>query len=160
MNITILACGIMREKQQIEMLDEYFRRINRWQIDIREVSVKKVGNITAETLAAREAEAIMAHIQNFKTQPYIIAMDERGKQQSSIEFTDMLSNIETIHHANDLAFIIGGAGGLYPALRDKANEVLSYGRNTWPHMLARIMLIEQLYRAQQIMIGHPYHKGM
>jgi 23S rRNA (pseudouridine1915-N3)-methyltransferase len=58
----------------------------------------------------------------------------------------------------DVAFAIGGAEGLGPAIIDRADTVLSLGRMTWPHLLARCMLLEQLYRAQQILAGHPYHR--
>ena len=57
----------------------------------------------------------------------------------------------------DIAFLIGGADGLAPEIRDSADFVLSFGAQTWPHMLVRALLVEQIYRAQEILAGHPYH---
>ncbi|MEC7122350.1 MAG: 23S rRNA (pseudouridine(1915)-N(3))-methyltransferase RlmH, partial [Pseudomonadota bacterium] len=59
----------------------------------------------------------------------------------------------------DRAFDFGGADGLDPTVRAAADLVLAFGRQTWPHMMARAMLIEQIYRAQQIILGHPYHRA-
>ena len=59
----------------------------------------------------------------------------------------------------DLAFVIGGADGLDPTVRAAADLTLAFGRQTWPHMMVRAMLIEQIYRAQQIILGHPYHRA-
>jgi 23S rRNA (pseudouridine1915-N3)-methyltransferase len=60
--------------------------------------------------------------------------------------------------ASEILFLLGGADGLSPELRSQANFVLSLGQMTWPHLLARAMLVEQIYRAQQILSGHPYHR--
>ena len=87
----------------------------------------------------------------------IIALDEKGKTLSSVEFANKISDIQNIT-TGKFQFIIGGADGLDDGIRQKANLVLSFGRLTWPHMLARVMLIEQIYRAQLILSNHPYHR--
>lgn len=87
----------------------------------------------------------------------IIALDETGKTLSSTEFSQKITDIQNIK-SGKFQFIIGGADGLDDELRQRADLVLSFGRLTWPHMLARVMLIEQIYRAQLIISGHPYHR--
>ena len=87
----------------------------------------------------------------------LIALDERGSPWSSRELAGRLANWRD-RGATELGFAIGGAEGLGPAVLDRAAVVLSLGAMTWPHFLARAMLLEQLYRAQQILAGHPYHR--
>jgi 23S rRNA (pseudouridine1915-N3)-methyltransferase len=84
-------------------------------------------------------------------------MDEHGIGLSSKEFAGKLENL-AIQGKSKVQFIIGGADGLPQSVRDRANFILSFGKQTWPHMLARVMLTEQIYRAQQIIAGHPYHR--
>ena len=86
-----------------------------------------------------------------------IALDERGKTLSSRELSGKIQDFQN-ESASEIQFIIGGANGLSDELRKECNFLLSFGRVTWPHMLARIMLIEQIYRSQQILSGHPYHR--
>jgi 23S rRNA (pseudouridine1915-N3)-methyltransferase len=88
----------------------------------------------------------------------LVALDERGRMLSS---PDLALRIAALRDAGtqDLGFLIGGADGLDPALRDRAALVLSLGPMVWPHMLARVMLAEQLYRAATILAGTPYHRA-
>lgn len=88
----------------------------------------------------------------------IIALDERGSTPTSPEFAADLRR-EAEAGTRDLAFLIGGADGLDPDLRSQAAARLSFGRMVWPHLLARVMLAEQLYRATTILTGGPYHRG-
>lgn len=87
----------------------------------------------------------------------IVALDERGQAWTSRAFADRLAAWRDAG-APGLAFAIGGADGLGGAVIERADAVLSLGAMTWPHFLARVMLLEQLYRAQQILAGHPYHR--
>ena len=87
----------------------------------------------------------------------LVALDERGAVWSSRDFADRLAAWRDGGTAA-LAFAIGGADGLARAVTERADAVLSLGAMTWPHLLARGMLLEQLYRAQQILAGHPYHR--
>jgi 23S rRNA (pseudouridine1915-N3)-methyltransferase len=103
---------------------------------------------------AREGELILA------TAPpgaALVALDEHGSAWSSRELADRLA-VWRDRGTADLAFAIGGAEGLAAAVLDHAAATLSLGPMTWPHFLARGMLLEQLYRAQQILAGHPYHR--
>jgi 23S rRNA (pseudouridine1915-N3)-methyltransferase len=87
----------------------------------------------------------------------ICVMDERGKVQSSPQFADQLAGWRDQGH-QDVTFVIGGADGIDPALRDRADAAMSFGKMVWPHMLVRVMLAEQLYRAASILAGSPYHR--
>ena len=86
-----------------------------------------------------------------------VALDEAGKELSSEQFAKQLGRWRDDGRAT-IAFMIGGADGLTGEVRDRADLVLSLGRQTWPHMLVRAMLAEQLYRAWSINTGHPYHR--
>ena len=84
-------------------------------------------------------------------------LDERGENISSAALAGRLRAWQTTGQSA-VAFVVGGADGLAPSLRDKADFTLAFGASTWPHQLVRIMLLEQLYRAATILAGHPYHR--
>ncbi|MBA4352431.1 MAG: 23S rRNA (pseudouridine(1915)-N(3))-methyltransferase RlmH, partial [Rhodobacter sp.] len=88
----------------------------------------------------------------------LVTMDERGKVMSSPEFAAQLARWRD-EGRQDVAFVIGGADGIAPGLRDRAAFSISFGRMVWPHMLVRVMLAEQLYRAATILSGGPYHRA-
>ena len=87
-----------------------------------------------------------------------IALDEQGRTLSSQAFAKHLAQLRD-RGCRDLVFLIGGPDGLAPGLRDGAEERLAFGPQTWPHLLVRAMLAEQVYRAFAILSGHPYHRG-
>jgi 23S rRNA (pseudouridine1915-N3)-methyltransferase len=89
--------------------------------------------------------------------PLLIALDERGKSLSSDAFARQLAAWRDAGEARAL-FVIGGADGLPPAVRARARLTLAFGTQTWPHLLVRTMLCEQLFRAMTILAGHPYHR--
>jgi len=101
-----------------------------------------------------EGEALLAAL---PAKALLVALDENGKDLSSRELAAKLTAWRD-QGTNDLAFVIGGADGLTDAVKSRAAFTLGLGRKTWPHKLARVMLLEQLYRAQQINSGHPYHR--
>jgi 23S rRNA (pseudouridine1915-N3)-methyltransferase len=114
-----------------------------------EVEDRKGGGMDAEaTLLSR----------TLPTGALVAVMDERGRQMSSPEFADQLARWRDAGR-QDVAFVIGGADGLAPALRDTADFAVSFGAMVWPHMLVRVMLAEQLYRASTILAGGPYHRA-
>lgn len=104
-----------------------------------------------------QAEEHKKIIEKLSASAPLIILDERGKSLSSLKFAQKLSHLQE-HKSGHLQFVIGGADGLSDELRQRADLVLSFGAQTWPHMMARVMLIEQIYRAQQILAGHPYHR--
>jgi len=87
----------------------------------------------------------------------VVALDERGKSLSSEAFAKQLASWRDAGEARAL-FVIGGPDGLPPAVKPKARLTLAYGTQTWPHLLVRTMLSEQLFRAMTILSGHPYHR--
>ena len=105
-------------------------------------------------LKAREAELILASL---PAGALLVALDERGQSWSSRELAERLAGWRD-RGAAALAFAIGGADGLAPAVIERADTVVSLGAMTWPHLMVRSLLLEQLYRAQQILAGHPYHR--
>ncbi|HJY51001.1 MAG TPA: 23S rRNA (pseudouridine(1915)-N(3))-methyltransferase RlmH [Stellaceae bacterium] len=106
-------------------------------------------------LKAREGELILGALP--AGAPFV-ALDERGVQWSSRALAERIATWRD-RGSPELAFAIGGADGLHSMVLDRADVTLSFGSMTWPHLLVRGMLLEQLYRAQQILAGHPYHRG-
>ncbi len=147
--IEIIAAGQLKKGPLFELCQEYIKRLA-WPLTITTIESK---HKDAKDMQADENKKIASHV---RTDSYVIAMDERGKSLGSAEFA---KTIEKIRNGNqDIQFVIGGASGLSDDLRKRANLVLGLGSQTWPHMLARVMLLEQIYRAQQILNGHPYHR--
>ena len=110
--------------------------------------------MTSEQLKEAESSLLLSSIpQGGK----IIALDERGKTPSSREFADILGKWMD-EGVQSISFLIGGANGHAEKVRTQADYKLSFGRMTLPHMLARVVLVEQIYRAKTILDGHPYHK--
>jgi 23S rRNA (pseudouridine1915-N3)-methyltransferase len=105
-------------------------------------------------LKAREAELILAAL---PAGARLVALDSAGRSWSSRQLAERLGEWAD-RGTGAVAFAIGGAEGLGPAVLQRADAVLSLGAMTWPHLLVRTMLLEQLYRAQQIRAGHPYHR--
>lgn len=119
------------------------------------VEVDEKRSLPPAQLRAREGELILGALP--AGVPFV-ALDERGVQWSSRALAERIA-IWRDQGSADLAFAIGGADGLHSTVLDRADVALSLGLMTWPHLLVRGMLLEQLYRAQQILAGHPYHRG-
>lgn len=156
MRVTICAVGRLRAGPEHELISDYLQRFDRTgralglgPAKIIEVEDKKGGGMAAE--AELLARAIP---QGALT----LTLDERGRLSSSPEFAADLAGWRD-GGRQDLAIVIGGADGLAPALRDRADHSLSFGRMVWPHMLVRVMIAEQLYRAATILSGAPYHRA-
>lgn len=118
------------------------------------VELEEKRRLPAAELKQREAQLILAAV---PLGARLVALDERGSAWTSRQLADRLAGWRDAGTAA-LAFAIGGADGLGQAVIDRADAVLSLGPMTWPHLLARSLLLEQLYRAQQILVGHPYHR--
>lgn len=150
MRLHILAVG--RNKGALaELFADYAKRLN-WTCDVREIDAPR--GLSGEILKRKEAEKLAALLPD---KAFVVALDERGKDLGSEEFAAKLRQWQ--ERSGDIAFILGGADGLSEELRQRADFILGLGRKTWPHMLARVMLMEQIYRAQQILAGHPYHRA-
>lgn len=136
--IEILAVGVLKNDPLADLAARYVK-MSPWHIDIKEFKTEE-----------KMVDAIDA-------QAFLIAMDEKGKSLSSPEFATFLQG-KMDEGLQRFQFVIGGADGLPKDVKDKANYTIAFGRQTWPHMMARVMLIEQIYRAQTILSGHPYHR--
>lgn len=152
MRVEILAVGRARAGPERDLYDSYIKRI-RWTVELREVEEKR--RLPPAELKAREAGLLLAALPD---RAVTVALDGTGKDLSSEALARKLGQWRD-DGRGCAAFVIGGADGLAPEIRDRADLVLALGRQTWPHMLVRAMLAEQIYRAQQILAGHPYHRG-
>jgi len=155
MRVQLCAVGRLRSGPERALVDEYLMRFNRTgralglgPVCEHEVEDKRGGGMAAEAALLQRVCPAGARR---------VVMDERGAVMSSPEFAAQLARWRDMGTA-DLAFCIGGADGLDPAFRDGADFVLSFGAMVWPHMLVRVMLAEQLYRAASILSGAPYHR--
>ena len=141
----IIAIGKMKSSSPFRVAYEEYNKRLKGSIELSELD----GKTTAD-----EHTKIQAKL---NPQAPIIALDELGKTLSSQELSKKIGDLQQIK-SGKVQFIIGGADGLSNEIRNQADLVLSFGRLTWPHMLARVMLIEQIYRAGLIMNNHPYHR--
>lgn len=150
----LLIAAIGRQKRgPLKDLEQHYAERLLWPLTLREVEEKRP--LPAAELKEREAALLLAAVPAGAT---IVALDERGTALSSPDFATRIAQWRDRGVA-DLAFLIGGADGHGDAVRKRADLLLSLGAMTWPHLLVRGMLLEQLYRAQQILAGHPYHRG-
>ncbi|OYU19018.1 MAG: 23S rRNA (pseudouridine(1915)-N(3))-methyltransferase RlmH [Rhodobacteraceae bacterium PARR1] len=155
MRVHLCAVGRLRSGPERELVDDYTARFDRTGRALslgpfveHEVEDKKNAGMEAE--AELLARAIPSGA-------LTVCLDERGKVLSSPEFAGHLARWRD-GGRQDVAFVIGGADGIAPALRDRADLLMSFGRMVWPHMLVRVMFAEQLYRAANILSGGPYHR--
>lgn len=136
--------------------EEYARRMpHEAAIELLEVKPeKRAGGKKVEQLLAAEAIRIRAVL---PARHYIVALDECGRQQTTIKLADSITRWMTV--GRDIVFLIGGADGLDANIKNSADEVLALSTLTLPHGLARVLLAEQLYRAMSLIKGHPYHRA-
>jgi len=154
MKVTLCAVGKLRKSPELELISDYLERFGKagraiglGPASVIEVEDKK--NLGMEAEAALLERALPAGA-------VLVVLDERGEGVSSPEFAGKLAGWRDA--GRDVAFVIGGADGIAPGLRARADWALSFGRMVWPHMMVRVMLSEQLYRAGQILAGTPYHR--
>ena len=150
LKVDILAISRIKKGAHLDIINDYKKRI-KWNLNIYEMESKYT---EATKCQEEEAEKILAKI---KESAIVVVLDERGDGLRSLDFAKTIQNF-TNNGESHLQFIIGGADGLTQPVKDRADILLSFGQQTWPHVLARIMLLEQIYRAQQILAGHPYHR--
>ena len=151
----LCVVGRLRAGPEKTLIDDYLTRFDRTgralglgPARVVEVEDRKGGGMAAEATLLEKAVPDGA---------VLAVLDERGKVMTSPKFADTLGRFRD-DGRSDIAFVIGGADGIDPALRAKADMALSLGQMVWPHMLARVMLSEQLYRAASILAGSPYHR--
>jgi 23S rRNA (pseudouridine1915-N3)-methyltransferase len=151
MRITIAAVGRMKGGPLRQLCEEYAARLS-WPLTLREIDIRK--RLPPAELTQKEGEALLEAV---PPGARLVVLDERGRTLPSSDFARTLGRWQE-EGTGDVVFLIGGADGHSDAVRARASLLLSFGAATWPHMLARVMLVEQVYRAQQILAGHPYHR--
>jgi len=144
LRLDLIAAGRMRAGPLSDLWEDYKRRLT-WPLTLVEIEGCN---------AAEEWEKLAAKID---PRAFVFILDEKGKSLRSRDFAARLDGLAAEGRTH-VQFVIGGADGLSDALRKRADFLLSFGSQTWPHMLARVMLLEQIYRARQIIAGHPYHR--
>jgi len=152
MRLLIAAVGRLRAGPLRDLYDDYVGRLP-WPADLREFEAKP-GRSAAER-QRREADMILGAL---PTSAVLVALDPRGWALTSEDFAARIGQWRDSGTAT-LAFAIGGADGFDDRVRAAARLVLSFGSLTWPHLLVRVMLAEQLFRASSILAGHPYHRA-
>ena len=155
MRIDLIAVGRLRGGPEAVLIDDYLTRFARTgrslglpPVTLTEIDDRKGGGMAGE--GALIVRAVPANA-------VLVVMDERGEQLTSPDFAARLAGWRDA--GRDVALAIGGADGLDPSLRARADLAISLGRMVWPHMLVRVMLAEQLYRAATILAGTPYHRA-
>lgn len=159
MNISIITVGKLKEKYLKLAIDEYSKRLSRYcKLDIIELQDEKTPDNASgkeeEQIRDKEGKLILSRL---KDNAYVVAMDLKGNNLSSEEFSEFISNCGVMGNSN-ITFIIGGSLGLSEEVRARANYKLCFSKMTFPHQLFRVMLLEQIYRGFRIMKGEPYHK--
>lgn len=156
MKVTIVAVGKLKERFWADACAEYLKRLSGY----AKVSVKEIADVDpakaggVASARAKEGAAILAAIPESS---HVILMAIEGKQRTSEQFSKRLDAL-CLQGSSDICFVIGGSDGVDDAVYARANETFSFGPITLPHNLARVVLLEQLYRAIKISRNEPYHK--
>ena len=156
MKIKIIALGKIKEKFLKEGINEFLKRLTPYaSVEIVELTPIEIRdeNLTQKALE-QEGEKILANIKN---DSFVITMEILGKQLSSEDFAQKINEI-SMSGISELVFIIGSSCGLSPIVSNRANFKLSFSKMTFLHQFARLLLVEQIYRAFKILKGETYHK--
>lgn len=149
-DLHLIVVGKLGDKNIEELERDYFKRLTSPKLTIHEVRAH------AENLT-KEAKEVITKINELSKDenPYVVLLAENGKQFTSVNFSKWLSGI---NETQRIVFVIGGASGHGQEVIDRAQFRLSLSELTYPHKLARLLIVEQIYRAQTIKAGHPYNK--
>lgn len=158
MRIALLAVGRLKQGPERELAERYRKRFEDAgkPIGFRGLTIREIPESRARDAATRTAEEGTSLAALIPERADITALDERGDAIDSAAFARNLGIARDA--GGEMVYVIGGADGLSPELRRKANQTLAFGSATWPHQLVRVMLLEQLYRAVTQLAGHPYHR--
>jgi len=144
----LISVSKNKDKNYLSLEAEYLKRIKTFKLELHEVK-------SHEENLDLEADEVLKKLNSLSCQDFYL-LTEKGEQHTSPLFSKWL--IKTMENAQNIALIIGGASGHGQALYDKAKGELSLSKLTFPHKMARLILVEQLYRAETISLGHPYNK--
>lgn len=156
MKVSVVVVGRVRGELAAAVEEFETRAARYWKLEVVEVSAgASRGNATAEEVMAAEGERLLARLPEGAE---MVLLDRAGKGMGSRDLARLL-NRHAVHGTPGVAFLVGGAHGVAPVVRQRARRVLSLSPMTFPHEFARLLLAEQLYRAGTIVRGEPYHKG-
>ena len=160
MRIVVAAVGRLKRGPETELSERYRKRAEQSgrSLGLRHIDIVEIRESRAAEAGKRMVEESIALANVIPQGAALVLLDARGEALDSAGFAARLAQWRAANRPA-VVLIIGGADGLAPSLADKADLRLSFGAATWPHQLARIMLLEQLYRATTILSGHPYHRG-
>ena len=152
MRVKLVCVGKLKEKYLKEACNEYSKRISGFgKIDIIEVQDEKDDRPDAKTIEGQKI------LKNIRSNEYVVTLEIKGNAQSSEQLAKKMSAL-AVRGVSDITFVIGGSNGLYEEVSKRADYKLSFSKMTFPHQLARVMLLEQIYRAYKINQGSKYHK--
>ena len=159
MRLTVAAVGRTRAAPEQTLCDLYWERAAALGPKLGFSTLDQIIiDVSRAATATERVREEAAKLEDRLPRPaYRIVLDEAGRAVSSEAFAKHLRQLRD-RSGSDLVFVIGGPDGLAPALLMNADERLAFGPQTWPHLLVRVMLIEQIYRAFAILSGHPYHR--
>ena len=150
--IKIICVGKLKEQYLKDAIEEYKKRIKKY-TEIEIIEVPDEGLLDEAKTLKKEGESILKNINN---RDYVITLEIDGKNISSTELADKISNIYLTN--NNITFVIGGSLGLDDEVKKISNYKLSFGKMTFPHQLFRVLLLEQIYRCFKINNNESYHK--
>ena len=159
LNVKLICVGKMREKFYIDAFEEYRKRLQAYcRLELVEITEQRLNDRPAEkeitAALEREGQEILKAV---PTDAYLVALCVEGKQMPSEGMAELIAARENSGKPK-LCFVIGGSFGLSPTVKSRADRKLSMSQMTFPHHLARVMLIEQVYRGFKINEGSQYHK--
>jgi len=160
MRIMVAAVGRLKQGPERDLAERYCKRaaeVGR-AVGLTAIDIVEIRESRADSAERRMLEESIAIANVIPDRAVTVILDERGESVSSASFAGHLQAWRS-QDRPAVVFMIGGADGLAPSLRERANLAIAFGSATWPHQLVRIMLLEQLYRAVTILTGHPYHRG-
>ena len=160
MRIIIAAIGKLKSGPETELSERYAKRATQTgrALGLKAVEIIEIKESRADDASKRMLEESIALANVIPPDAVVVLLDIKGENRDSEQMAAQLSAWRS-GGKPAVVFLIGGADGFAPSLRDKAQLRLSFGAATWPHQLARVMLLEQLYRATTILTGHPYHRA-
>jgi 23S rRNA (pseudouridine1915-N3)-methyltransferase len=160
MRILIAAVGRLKQGPERELAERYRKRAADFgrKLGLAAFDVVEIKESRADNVERRMLEESIAIANIVPERAVTVILDERGTAMNSAAFATRLQEWRAADRPA-VVFILGGADGLAPSLREQADLALAFGAFTWPHQLVRIMLMEQLYRAVTILGGHPYHRA-
>jgi 23S rRNA (pseudouridine1915-N3)-methyltransferase len=159
MRYTVLCVGKIKEKYFTDAVKEYEKRLSRYgKLTVLEMPDERTPDGASEAeenqIRKKEADRLLAAI---KDNMYVIALDLKGREYDSTAFSKHLDSL-MLQGKSHIAFVIGGSLGLHSSILEKADESVSFSKMTFPHQLMRVILLEQVYRANRIRNNEPYHK--